>query len=174
MVSAFPDLPRAASPMLWALRQQELDSTIKVAPTGTAVTDVKVTDLTGSTQGVNNSLFQIQKDFDDFNVMELTGIARSNSMSTENESYVPIKTLAETNRKYNPQKIVALQGAQSYINSFDYDVRVYLPELANGPSGQYIYLSDGNIVIDLVNINFERVEVDFLTFENVFDDTMYI
>ena len=168
-IRATPDLADSSSQTWWAIRAIEDTRRFKTKSVTTA-------DLTGpenKPQIIDDSSIQIAETFDDFNVMELTYVARQDNINTENPKYAPLRVLPFVNQAYSPSKIIALQGATAYKNAFDYDIDAYIPNFASGTNGEYVNLVSGNIVIDLVKINEERVEVDFLTFEDVFDDTIY-
>lgn len=150
----------------WAVRQIEQLQKVKVAPVG-------VTDLTQKTLEINTAPIDVAEYFDDFNVMELAYVARHDNINTQNEKYAPMKVLPSVNQKYDPQKIIGLNAAMPYINIFEYDIKAYIPYVGSGTSGEYVNLVNGDIVIDVVKVNLERVEVDFLGFENLFDDTIY-
>jgi hypothetical protein len=168
-IRATPDLADASSQTSWAIRAIEDSKRFKVK----SVSTEDLTSPENKPQIIDDSSIQIAETFDDFNVMELAYVARQDNVNTENPKYAPLKVLPFVNQAYSPAKIIALQGATAYKNSFDYEIDAYIPNVASGTNGEYVNLVDGNIVIDLVKINEERVEVDFLTFENVFDDTIY-
>lgn len=166
-ISPYPNLPVVGDPITLAIRKQFLRSSVRVA------TPTSVSDLTAEQPAVDNSLIKLAEDFDDFNVMELVSVARSENINTRNSKYSPIRALPYVNQKYNPQSLIALQAAQ-YTNIFDYNIAGYYPSEGSGDGGSYCYLLDGEVYIDLINITDEQVEVEFITFEDVFDDTIYI
>jgi hypothetical protein len=170
VLNSTPDLPQSDDPIRNTIRVVEESKRFKVKP----VSVLDLTDPANKKPEVDESLIEISEYFDDFNVMELSYVARHDTINTISSQYAAIKVLPSVNKKYSPDKIIALQGATSYINTFDYDINAYIPNFASGINGEYVNLVDGNMVIDLLRINEERLEVDFLAFDNVFDDTIYV
>lgn len=165
-IMAVPMLVDGGGTQNWVVRKIEAAEKVKVASVG-------VSDLTAKQEIINSRPIEVAEYFDDFNVMELTYVARHDNINTQNEKYAPMKVLPSINQKYDPQNIIGLDAALPYINLFEYDIKAYVPDVGSGTNGEYVNLVDGDIVIDVVKVNLERVEVDFLGFENLFDDTIY-
>lgn len=170
ILNSTPDLPQSDDPAHWVARQVEETKRFKTKTLST----VDLTDSANQRPVIDESLIEIAEFFDDFNVMELAYVARHDNINTQKPQYSPMKVLPSINQKYSPTRLIALQGAMSYINTFDYDINAYIPNFASGTNGEYVNLIGGDIVIDLLRINEERLEVDFLAFDDVFDDTIYL
>jgi hypothetical protein len=125
--------------------------------------------------------------FEDFGATELINLSRHDSLNGQNIIYQPIKNLSSLALDYNPQNILSFgQTENDLIQNFLLNVEKYVPSeplVADGitkalaDDGRIVYLDQttNDIIIEVVDIaENERVEVEFLTYVTVEDDTIYI
>jgi hypothetical protein len=125
--------------------------------------------------------------FEDFGATELINLSRHDSLNGQNIIYQPIKNLSSLALDYNPQNILSFgQTENDLIQNFLLNVEKYIPSeplVADGitkalaDDGRIVYLDQttNDIIIEVVDIaEDERVEVEFLTYATVEDDTIYI
>jgi hypothetical protein len=124
--------------------------------------------------------------FEDLAGQELISVARSDMtyyLDGEVNKNQPIRNLSSLVREYSPQKIVGLQNtADQYFNTFPLDINKYIPLEGSGPNNAHVYINNepganqDSLIIDIVNLdlnNNERIEVEILSYEGLYDDTMY-
>ncbi len=116
--------------------------------------------------------------FDSIGSTEIINVARHDNINTKNPPYMPIADMMTVNLEYDPNKIVSMQKTSSnYFNNFTIDLDAYIPLIGTGPVGENIYVDEtnGNLVINIKDLpaNFS-VEVQTMSFDELFDDTIYI
>lgn len=168
MVDATPRLPTVTSGP-------------KVQDVKIATSDLFVYDNVGINIEEMNSLF-----FEDLAGQELLSMARSDTtyyLDGEVNKNQPIRNLSSLVRDYSPQKMIGLQNtADQYFNTFPLDINRYIPLEGSGPGNAHVYVdidegaNQDSLIIDIINLdlnNNERVEVEILAYEGLYDDTMY-
>ncbi len=115
--------------------------------------------------------------FDSIGATEIINIARHDNINTVNPPYLPIVDAASVNLEYDPNKIVSLQKTSSaYFNSFGIDLDQFIPTVGTGESGEVVYVESetGDLIINVLDLpaNFS-VEVETMSFDQVFNDTIY-
>lgn len=124
--------------------------------------------------------------FEDLQGQELINMARSDMtyyLDSEVNKNQPIRNLSSLAMEYSPQKLVGLQNtADQYFNTFPLDINRYIPLEGSGPENAHVYINNDeganqdSLIIDVVNLdlnNNERIEVEILAYEGLYDDTMY-
>ena len=115
--------------------------------------------------------------FDDIGGHELISISRSDLINGQNIDYQLIGNLKEINQQFNSMNLVPLPGSSDkYFHSKAIEILDRIPEVGNGLNGEFVYLDQetGDVVIDLVNLAAdEQVEVEILSPQTLFNDTMY-
>lgn len=124
--------------------------------------------------------------FEDLAGQELISTARSDMtyyLDGEVNKNQPIRNLSSLVNAYSPQKMIGLQNtADQYFNTFPIDINRYIPLKGSGPNSSHVYIKQDegsnrdSLIIDIVNLdlnNNERVEVEILAYEGLYDDTMY-
>lgn len=126
--------------------------------------------------------------FEDLQGQELISMARSDMtyyLDEEVNKNQPIRNLSSLAREYSPQKMIGLQNtADQYFNTFPIDINRYIPLEGSGPlpGKAHVYINQDpgpnqdSLIIDIVNLdlnNNERIEVEILAYEGLYDDTMY-
>lgn len=125
--------------------------------------------------------------FEDFGATELINLSRHDSLNGQSIIYQPIKNMSALALDYNPQNILSFgQTENDLIQNFLLNVEKYIPSQPLSVDGQskvaadedrIVYLDQitNDIIIEVVNIGEdERVEVEFLTYATLEDDTIYI
>lgn len=124
--------------------------------------------------------------FEDLAGQELISIARSDMtyyLDGEVNKSQPIRNLSSLARAYSPQKMIGLQNtADQYFNTFPIEINRYIPLEGSGPNNAHVYINtepganQDSLIIDIVNLdlnNNERIEVEILAYEGLYDDTIY-
>jgi hypothetical protein len=123
----------------------------------------------------------VQRTFEDIGGMELLELTRTDSVNGIEQRYQPIAGLANINNEYNTKGLISLQStSKNYFSQFQILLEPHIPTTGTGPIGEIVYFNNdktdvnyGNLIINLINLkNDERLEVEFLTFDNVQDDTI--
>lgn len=111
----------------------------------------------------------------DIGGQELINISRHDIINGQNFTYQPISNLGLVSNQYSTQNIVKLQNtSDAYFNSFPFILEDYLPSDSLGISVVDFDSTTGNIVISLVNLTKDkRVEVEFLPYTGIINDTIY-
>lgn len=119
----------------------------------------------------------------DLGGQEIITIARHDLLTGQNVEYNIIKDLASAYIQYNPNNIISLQGTDKQIASnFSYSFSDYVPEVGTGVTidnvadGSIVYYdpNTGQIVINSINLAPNQyIEVQFLAYDDVNDDTIY-
>lgn len=113
--------------------------------------------------------------FESIGGQELISIARSDLTSSNISSKSMISNINYINGKYSSSTLFTLPGGiNSYFNNFQKDFNYFVPEDGSADDGSRIYLdSDGNIVIDVVNLGTnDVVDVQLLNIGTVESDIM--
>lgn len=104
--------------------------------------------------------------FENIGGHELINIARNDIVNGQTVSYQPIKNLTSIQKQYNPNNIISLQETSGkYFDNYAIKFEDKIPNVANGPFGNNVYLNNltGDILIDLVNLEpDEQVEVQII------------
>jgi hypothetical protein len=155
----YPLLPYAASPQLYAMRQQELGNTAKVATSNLIIEqqDLSIDVMT-------------QMTIEDFGALELINTAKHNLITGNNISYKPFSKLSVLNLKYDPMKILALSDATpAQFDAYALALENYVPEL------NHVYIDDSqNIVLEFINVqDNDFVEVEIISQGELYNDTIY-
>jgi hypothetical protein len=121
--------------------------------------------------------------FRDIGGHEIINVARQNLVNGQNVSYQLIGDIRDLEQEYNSKNIIPMPGSSDkYFNSKPIDLLSHIPNVGNGANGEHIYLengvsfetSTGDIVINVVNLlPGEQVEIEIITPDMLFDDTMY-
>jgi hypothetical protein len=124
--------------------------------------------------------------FDDLAGQELINVARNDMtyyLDGEVNKNQLIRDLSSLVREYSPQKMIGLQNtADQYFNTFPLDINRYIPLEGSGPYNAHVYVkqdlgaNQDSLIIDIVNLdlnNNERIEVEILSYEGLYDDTIY-
>lgn len=125
--------------------------------------------------------------FEDFGATELINLSRHDSLNGQSIIYQPIKNMSALALDYNPQNILSFgQTENDLIQNFFLNVEKYIPSQPLPVDGQskvaadedrIVYLDQitNDVIIEVVGIKEdERVEVEFLTYATLEDDTIYI
>jgi hypothetical protein len=115
--------------------------------------------------------------FEDIGGQEIISIARNDIVNGQDIKYSPIKNTNKLFLQYNPQNILSLQGtAYSNFRSYPIDLLSHVPEVANGPDGENVYInSSGDLVIDIINLlPDEQVEIQIVNSGQALNDTIYL
>jgi hypothetical protein len=114
--------------------------------------------------------------FEDFSATELINLSRHDSLNGQDIIYQPIKNITQLAFEYNPQNILSFsQTEKDLIENYILSIERYIP--SEPTNNLVVYLEDGtnDIIIEVSGIREdERVEVEFLTYTSVEDDTIYI
>lgn len=115
--------------------------------------------------------------FEDIGGQELITIARGNLVNGQNISYQLIGNLKEIEQQFNSKNIIPLPGsADKYFNSKPINLLTHIPEVGTGDNGEHVYqdAETGQIIINVVNLaENEQVEVEIISPQTVFNDTIY-
>jgi|LauGreSBDMM110SN_4_FD.fasta_scaffold189186_1 uncharacterized protein YciU (UPF0263 family) len=116
--------------------------------------------------------------FEDIGGHELINISRSDAINGQDISYSIIKNLKNVLTDYNSNNIIRLQGAaDTYFKNFSISIEKKLPEKGTGPNEETVYIeaSTGNLIVNIINLETdERVEIEILSQEETFDDTIVL
>lgn len=114
--------------------------------------------------------------FEDFGAMELINISRHDSLNGQDVIYQPIKNMTQLSFDYNPQNILAATKTDADLTrNFLIDIGRYIPSEPSNPSIVYLDDTTNDIIIETINVREdERIEVEFLTYEKLENDTIYI
>jgi len=116
--------------------------------------------------------------FQDVGGHELINISRSDAINGQDIVYSIVKNLKEVLLDYNSNNIIRLQGtADTYFKNFSIGIEKKLPEKGTGPNEETVYIeaSTGNLVVNIINLQTdEQVEIEILSQEETFDDTIVV
>ena len=104
--------------------------------------------------------------FEQINGAMLLSLTNNANLNTESINYQPISNMAEIQQALDPKGILALQNtSDKYFLNFPIKLETKIPNYGNGPAGTnvYINLSNGNLVIESINLNpGEKIEIETL------------
>ena len=113
--------------------------------------------------------------------MAMLELTRSSAVNGINQKYLPIAGLADLNLQYDPTNIIALQNIDvQYFNQFPIILNNFIPSVGTGPNGEIVYIDTdptsptyNDLIINVIGLRaVERVEVEFLTFDELLNDTI--
>lgn len=114
--------------------------------------------------------------FEDIGGEEILMLARTDTVDGQSVIYQPIKNLVSLNQEYNPQNILSLQGVSSvYFKNFPINLDYRIPNIGNGPNGEYVYIDPvtGQLVVEAVNLESdEQIEIHIIKNSETFNDTI--
>lgn len=121
--------------------------------------------------------------FEEIGGQELINISRNDLLSGQEIEYGIIKNMASLSLDYNPNNLLRLQGTDAeYFSEFSFNLDRFVPEIGTGQNinevltGERVYVESatGNVIINTINVkSTQDVDIEFLTFEDVIDDTIY-
>lgn len=110
--------------------------------------------------------------FENLAGQELLSISRNDTINGQKIIYQPIKNLNLIQQEYNPNNILNIQAtSDKYFNNFTIKFDPKVPNVGDGPNGDFIYIdpNSGDLVIDFINIEEgEQAQVEILA-----DGTIY-
>lgn len=122
----------------------------------------------------------MQAFFEDMGLQEILSVTRNTAVNIVNGQgvlYQPIENMSIISQKYNSSNILPLQSAEAIYRNFSIYIEDKIVEEGDGtgPEGQSEYLDNrNNLVINIANLQEdERVEIETLSIENLFDGTIY-
>jgi hypothetical protein len=119
--------------------------------------------------------------FEEIGGMELLEISRTDTIDGVNQEYSPIYNLADLNTQYDPNSLISFQGVdKDYFQSLEISLEQHIPDYGTGPDGSIVYIDRditsptyNSLIINTVRVqDWERVEVDFLTYNVSLNDTI--
>ena len=132
--------------------------------------------------------------FEDIGGRELIDIVSGDmvyDLATQAAPNQPIKNLSSIVERYSPKNLINLQGTSDkfFQSNFQIDINSYIPLGADVMDNPHVYIVTpqtsndvvneqllDHLVIEVVNINVannERVEVQILSYDELYDDTIY-
>lgn len=113
--------------------------------------------------------------FEDFGAVELISLARHDTLNGQDVVYQPIQNLTQLSFDYSPQNILASAKTDADLTgNFLIDISKYIPGEPSNPEIVYLDSATNDIIIETINVREdERIEVEFLTYTTVEDDTIY-
>jgi hypothetical protein len=121
---------------------------------------------------------------EDIGGQEIINLTRTNLVNGQNVTYNVIANLASTQAQFNPNTMIALQGTDaSYFGSFPLLVSDFTPEYGTATdidgnyTGDTVYVDPdtGQVVINTINLRSGlNIEVEFVTYGNAIDGTIYL
>jgi hypothetical protein len=119
--------------------------------------------------------------FEEIGGMELLEVSRTDTIDGLNQEYSPIYNLADLNTQYDPNVLISFQGVdKDYFQSLEISLDEHIPDYGTGPDGSIVYIDQditsptyNSLIINTVRVqDWERVEVDFLTYNVSLNDTI--
>lgn len=110
--------------------------------------------------------------FEDIGGQEILTIARHDTVNGQTVLYQPIKNINILQQQYNPNNLLKLRDTSDTIfGNFSINLFDKIPQVGNGTDGKNVYLdSDGNIIIEFVNLNpDEIVEVQLTSSGTIYE-----
>ena len=121
--------------------------------------------------------------FEEIGGQELINISRNDLLSGQPLDYTVIKNLASLSIEYDPNKLLALQGTDvDYFSDFLFVLERFVPDIGTGvnilevQTGERVYVepSTGDVIVNTINVkSSQAVDIEFLSFEDIIDDTIY-
>lgn len=121
--------------------------------------------------------------FQDIGGSELASTVRNDSISGGDIQSQAFEVSSLGADEYSPLNIISVQGTDDHLfNSFAMELNDHIPQAGNGIGGSPVYLDNSNtsqnynsIILDLINVlGSDLVEVQFLTFDSLNSDTIYL
>lgn len=121
-------------------------------------------------------IIQFNLVFENIGGQEILNIARHDIINGQKIIYQPIQNIARVAAEFSPDKLIQLgPSLKEYFNNFKLEFEDYIPTEGNGPNGEYVYLdSEGNVIIEVVNILDEEVEVQLIAAGTTLAETDYL
>lgn len=157
----------------------KVPKSVKAAETNTDIVETDYIRYQISEEEIENLLLQ------DIGGRELITLTRHDQINGIVQDYSPIKNISELALEYNPVEISKNpNSSDDFIDLFYYNLNEYTPSIEelellypNNPEKRYTVYFDSlsnSITIHLANaFNSEQVEIEFLSFDEVKDDTIY-
>jgi hypothetical protein len=132
--------------------------------------------------------------FEDIGGRELIDIVSGDmvyDLATSAAPNQPIKNLSSIVERYSPRNLINLQGTSDkfFQSNFQIDINSYIPLGSDVMDNPHVYIVTpqtstdtvneqllDHLVIEVINVdvaNNERVEVEILSYEDLYDDTIY-
>jgi hypothetical protein len=129
--------------------------------------------------------------FQDIGGQEIINIENQSTVNSKDYHYSVITNVEDVGNNYDPQSILNLQDtSQRQFDTFDIDLTSHVPTLYTGSTGTLVFddpndpgktyehvsfeAGTNDLVIWLVDLqDNERVEVEFMTYYNKLNDTIY-
>lgn len=152
---------------------------VKSAETNTDITETDYIRYQTSEEEIENLLLQ------DIGGRELITLTRHDQINGIIQDYSPIKNVSELALEYNPVELSKNPNSvNDFLDLFYYNLNEYVPSLEelsefypnNDEKWTVVYFDNAtnSITIHITNaFNSEQVEVEFLSFDDVKNDTIY-
>jgi hypothetical protein len=152
---------------------------VKSAETNTDIEQTDYVRYQVSEEEIQNLLLQ------DIGGRELITLTRHDQINGIAQDYSPIKNASELSLQYNPVEISKNQNSlDNFTDLFYYNLNEYVPSIEelelfypnNEEKRKTVYFDNtlNSITIHIANaFNSEQVEIEFLSFDEVKDDTIY-
>jgi hypothetical protein len=114
--------------------------------------------------------------FEDVGAQELIGLARTDLINGQADTYLKFKNIQALSREYSPlNMLVVPPNSESLFYNMAINIQDFLPESGTGPNGETVYIDESkNIIINLSNLTSnENVEIQVLTSGNITDNIVY-
>jgi hypothetical protein len=117
--------------------------------------------------------------FEDMGIQEILSVTRNsavNIVNGQNVLYQPIENMSTIYQKYNALNMLPLQSSETIFRNFSISLEDKIVDNGDGTgdNGESEYLENNNLVINITNLQEdERVEIETLSIENLFNDTIY-
>lgn len=117
--------------------------------------------------------------FEDMGIQEILSVTRNsavNIVNGQNVLYQPIENMSTIYQRYNALNMLPLQSSETIFRNFSISLEDKLVDNGDGTgdSGESEYLENNNLVINITNLQEdERVEIETLSIENLFNGTIY-
>lgn len=121
--------------------------------------------------------------FQDIGGSELASTIRNDAISGGDIQSQAFEVSSLGADEYSPLSIISLQGTDEHLfNSFAMELNDHIPQVGNGTNGLPVYLDNtttssnyNSVIFDLVNVrDSDLVEIEFLTFDSLNSDTIYL
>lgn len=109
--------------------------------------------------------------FEDIGGHEILNVSRNDLINGQKIIYQPIKNASKIAQQFSSRNLVELGlTSEEYFNGFKLQFEDYIPTVGGGTNGEYVYLdSQGNVIIEVINILDEEVEVQIVSnTENIY------
>lgn len=186
----------AAVPETVLYKEVSTTATTAQQVTGNASTDIKI--ATSNLFIFEDTPYTVESMtdlvFEDIGGRELIDIVPGDmvyNLSTQAAPNQPIKNLSSIVERYSPKNLINLQGTSDkfFESNFQIEINSYIPPNSDIVDNPHVYIVTpessndtvneqllDHLVIEVVNINLannERVEVQILSYDDLYDDTIY-